>query len=114
MSHRVISIQYNLARRHLPYCPQYKLDVIRHYLGWSLVGSHSALKDCEDTKTLSSFVEVRRLRVVGGFGSAFVSCLSWGGVKHEILYIRIWWMDKTLSDTEIKTEEAYRGAGTTQ
>lgn len=23
-------------------------------------------------------------------------------------YIRIWWMDKTVTDTEIQTEEAYR------
>ena len=41
-----------LAREHLPQCPQYKLDVIRRYLGWSLVGAHSALKDVEDTKKL--------------------------------------------------------------
>ena len=41
-----------LAREHLPHCPQYKLDVIRQYLGWSLVGAHSALQDCEDTKKL--------------------------------------------------------------
>ncbi len=41
-----------LAREHLPQCPQYKLDVIRRYLGWSLVGAHSALVDVEDTKRL--------------------------------------------------------------
>lgn len=41
-----------LAREHLPYCPQYRLDTIRRYLGWSLVGAHSAMVDCEDTKKL--------------------------------------------------------------
>jgi len=41
-----------LAREHLPFCRSYSLDSIRLYLGWSKIGSHSALVDCEDTERL--------------------------------------------------------------
>lgn len=41
-----------LAREHLPRCRSYSLDSIRDYLGWSKIGNHSALIDCEDTERL--------------------------------------------------------------
>ena len=42
----------SLAREHLPRCRSYSLDNIRRYLGWSLLGNHSALVDASDTERL--------------------------------------------------------------